>query len=215
MIVKNRNSKEIKGNFKFYRINCGSSKVIDSTRFDSFNGFYEGYAVVSKNGYYGVVNEQWEVTIPLKFKDLGVVNEGSIVFYDQYNGLRGLLDVNGKVIVEAKYSEILCFNEGLAAFLNDDGKWGFMNKDLKVVIKPEFLNINFFKPDPHRHPFNEGLANVQTANNKWNFINNKGEMVIAGNFLFTKSFVNGKAEVYKDNKWYTINKSGKCIRNCD
>ena len=84
-----------------------------------------------------------------------------------------------------------------------------------MVIEPQYLNINFFKPDPRRHPFNEGLANVQTSNNKWNYINNKGMMVITGNFLFAKSFVNGKAEVFKDNRWYTIDKTGKCIDNCD
>lgn len=215
LIVNKRNSKSIKGNFKFYRINCNFLGESDSTRFDSFNGFYEGYAVVSKNGKYGLIDDQWQVTIPIEFKDLGVVNEGSIVYYDEHSGFSGLLDVNGNVIVEAKYSEIHCFNNGLAAFLSNDGKWGFMDTNFQIVIKPKFLNINFYKPDPHRHPFNEGLANVQTQNNKWNFINNKGTIVIAGNFLFAKSFINGKAEVYKDNKWYKIDKSGKCINNCD
>ncbi|MCH2021895.1 MAG: WG repeat-containing protein [Saprospiraceae bacterium] len=215
LLINNRNSKGIKGSYKFYRVKCSGSKENDSTLYDSFNGFFEGYAVVSKDGYYGLINEEWEITIPLKYKDLGVVNEGSIVFYDQFSGLSGLLDVHGNIILDAKYSEIHCFNEGLAAFLNNEGKWGFINKSLKVVIEPQYLNINFFKPDPRRHPFNEGLANVQTSNNKWNYINNKGMMVITGNFLFAKSFVNGKAEVFKDNRWYTIDKTGKCIDNCD
>jgi hypothetical protein len=90
-----------------------------------------------------------------------------------------------------------------------------MDKNQKVIIQPKYANINFFKPDPARHPFYEGLANVQLENGFWNYINTKGEMVIAGNFLFAKSFQNGKAEVFKDNKWFTIDKTGKCVANCD
>jgi len=215
LIVKNRKIKLAEGDFKFYRTTCRAYKNVDTTRYDSFSGFTEGYAVVSKKGYYGVINEKKELVIPTQYRDLGAVNEGTISFFDENTGLYGLLDVTGKVLVEAKYPEIHPFNEGLAAFLNEEGKWGFMNKDLEVVIEPIYMGINFFKPDPNRHPFYEGLANVQTANSKWNYINTKGEMVIAGNFLFAKSFVNGEAEVFKNNKWYTINKSGKCVKNCD
>lgn len=215
LIVKNRNIRGAKGEYTYVRTTCNSYDNKDTTRFDSFNGFFEGYAVVSKNGLYGLVNEKMELTIPALYKDLGIVNEGSIVFYDQFAGLKGLLDVNGKVIVEAKYSEIHCFNEGLAAFLNEEGLWGFMDKDLKVVIKPQFMGVNFFLPDPNRHPFNDGLANVQNPDNKWNYINTKGDFVIKGDFLFSESFKGGKAKVFKDNKWYFINKSGKCIENCD
>lgn len=216
LIVENRDIENAKGSFKFYRINCPAQENCDSTdHYDSFGGFYEGYAVVSKGGYYGLVNEKWEVTIPFKHRDLGIVNEGSIEFYDEGSGLRGLLDVQGNVIVPPIYPEIHCFNEGLAAFLTDDAKWGFMDKNQKVIIQPKYANINFFKPDPARHPFYEGLANVQLENGFWNYINTKGEMVIAGNFLFAKSFQNGKAEVFKDNKWFTIDKTGKCVANCD
>lgn len=216
LIVENRDIEMAKGQVKFYRINCANLEKKDSVAYyDSFGGFYEGYAVVSKNGYYGLINEKGGLTIPLKYRDLGIVNEGSIVYYDENSGLRGLLDVNGNIIVPAKYGEIHCYNEGLAAFLTDEGKWGFMDKNQKVVIEPIYTNINFFKPNPARHPFNEGLANVQFQNGYWNFINTKGETVIAGNFMFTKSFQNGKAEVFKDNKWFTIDKTGKCIENCD
>jgi len=215
LTVKNRQIQGMKGSFKYYRTKCYFYENKDTTRYDSFLGFSEGYAVVSKNGFYGLINEAWEETIPLKYRDLGIVNEGSIMYYDHEKARSGLLDVNGNILVEAQYSEIHCYNEGLAAFLDDDGKWGFMDKNQKVVIKPKYSNINFYKPDPSRHPFNEGLANVQNTDGRWDYIDRTGKVVINGKFLFTKHFVNGAAEVYKDNKWYTINKSGNCIKNCD
>lgn len=213
--VDKRKIEGLEGNFSFERIFCHGYENTDTTRYDSFGEFREGYAVVSKNGKFGLINKDRELTIPLAFRDLGVVREGSIVFYDEYLGLKGLMNVHGEVLVEPQYVEMMPFNDGLAAFMTEEGKWGFLDKDLKVAIKPKFNNVHFFKPDPARKAFNEGLANVQTANDKWNYINTKGEMVIAGDFIFAKPFKNGKAEVSKNNKWYVINKAGDCVENCD
>lgn len=197
------------------RTNCIQYSNKDTTKFDTFNGFFEGYAVVSKNGLYGLINEEMELTIPYQYTDLGVVNEGSIVYYDKIAGRKGLLDVNGKQLVAAEYAEIHCFNAGLAAFLNEEGLWGFMNKALDVVIVPQYFGINFFLPDPNRHPFNEGLANVQMHNQKWNYINTKGAVIIQGDFLFAEAFVDGIARVFKNSKWYYIDPRGQCVADCD
>lgn len=213
--IKQRMVDGSKKDIQFIRINCFNHQNKDSSKYETFNGFFEGYAVVSKKGKYGLMNENMELTIPYKYADLGVVNEGSIVFYDEQSGKKGLLDVRGNILVAADYAEIHCFNEGLAAFLNEDGLWGFMDKSMNVVIKPQFKGINFFLPDPSRHPFNEGLANVQMSNDKWNFIDTKGNIVIKGDYLFTEAFKDGKARVYKNNKWFYINKGGQCIEDCD
>jgi hypothetical protein len=200
---------------RLLRTNCTQYNNKDTTKFDTFSGFFEGYAVVSKNGLYGLMNEKMELTIPYQYADLGVVNEGSIVYYDKVSGRKGLLDVNGKQLVAPEYAEIHCFNAGLAAFLNEDGLWGFMNKALEIVIEPQYMGMNFFLPDPNRHPFNEGLANVQKQNQKWIYINTKGEVRIQGDFLFAEAFVAGKARVFKNNKWYYIDPTGQCVADCD
>jgi hypothetical protein len=129
---------------RLLRTNCTQYNNKDTTKFDTFSGFFEGYAVVSKNGLYGLMNEKMELTIPYQYADLGVVNEGSIVYYDKVSGRKGLLDVNGKQLVAPEYAEIHCFNAGLAAFLNEDGLWGFMNKALEIVIEPQYMGMNFF-----------------------------------------------------------------------
>ncbi len=215
--VKNRKIEGLEGDYQFYRVMCQTQPNKDSTRYDSFSGFNEeGYAVVSKAGKYGVLNQNNELTVSLSYKDLGAIREGTVTFFDQQIGLYGLLDVtNGQLLVEPKYIEIMAFSEGLAAFMVEGGKWGFLNRDLEVAIEPKFTNVNFFKPDLYRNAFNEGLANVETAPGKWNYIDKTGQVVIAGDFLYTKGFENGAAEVYKDNKWYFINKAGECVKNCE
>lgn len=215
--ITNRKIESFEGDYQFHRVLCQTQPNKDTTRYDSFGSFSEGgYAVVSKKGKFGVLNQNNELTVPLLYRDLGVVREGAVSFFDEKIGLYGLLDVtNGKILVEPKYIEIMAFSEGLAAFLTEDGKWGFLNTDLEIAIEPKFTNVNFFKPDPYRNAFNEGLANVETEPGKWNYIDKTGQIVIYGDFSYTKGFKNGEAEVYKDSKWYFINKGGKCIKNCE
>ncbi|BDS11255.1 WG repeat-containing protein [Aureispira anguillae] len=215
LVAKNRKIKNLEGDYSFRRTYCHQHENSDTTLYDSFGEYFEGYAVVSKNGKFGLINEAGVLTIPLAFRDIGIVREGRITFYDEYLGLRGIMDVNGNVLLEPKYIELMAYSNGLAAFLSEEGKWGFLNLELEIAIEPKYTNVNFFKPDPTRQAFSEGLANVQVENDKWNYIDTKGNRVIAGDFLFTEPFKNGEARVFKNNKWYTINKAGKCIKNCD
>lgn len=215
--VKNRKIEGLEGDYQFHRIMCQIEPNKDTTRYSSFSGFNEeGYAVVSRQGKYGVLNENNELTVPLFYRDLGAIREGTVSFFDQQIGLYGLLDAtNGKLLVEPQYIEMMAFSDGLAAFLTEEGKWGFLNRDLEIAIKPVFFNVNFFKPDPYRNAFNEGLANVETAPGQWNYIDKTGQITIKEDFAYTKGFKGGEAEVYKDGKWYFINKAGKCVKNCE
>ena len=217
MKIKNRKIEGLEGDYQFYRVMCQTQPNKDTNRYDSFGGFNEeGYAVVSKKGKFGVLNKNKELSVPLSYRDLGVIREGAVSFFDEHIGLYGLLDAtNGKLLVEPQYIEIMAFSEGLAAVLTADGMWGFLNRDLEMAIEPKFVNVNFFKPDPYRNAFNEGLANVETEPGKWNYIDKTGQIVINGDFSYTKGFKNEEAEVYKDGKWYFINKGGNCSKNCD
>jgi len=215
--VKNRKIEGFDGDYQFYRVFCQTQVNKDSTLYDNFAGFNEaGYAVVSKKGKFGVLNQNNELSVPLAYRDLGVIKEGAVSFFDENIGLYGLLDAtNGTQLIEPMYIELTAFSEGLAAFMSEDGMWGFLNRDLEVVIEPMFTNVNFFKPDPYRNVFNEGVANVETESGKWNYIDKTGQIVIKGDFLYTRGFKNDEAEVYKDGKWYFINKEGACVKNCE
>jgi hypothetical protein len=215
--VTNRKTERLEGDYKFNRVLCQTQVNKDTTLYNSFGSFSEGgYAVVSKKGKFGILNQNNELTVPLRYRDLGVIREGAVTYFDENVGLYGLLDVtNGALLVEPQYIEIMAFSAGLAAFMTEDGKWGFFNRDLEIAIEPKFLNVNFFKPDPYRNAFNEGLANVETEAGKWNYIDQTGQILIKEDFAYTKGFKNGEAEVYKDGKWFFINKRGECVKNCE
>lgn len=211
--INGRKLKNAEGDFYFIRIYCPSKPNKDSTLYHSFGGFSEGYAVVSKFDFYGVVDKDWNVVIPMQYKDLGQVLEGKVTYYDENEVKWGFLDLEGNVLLPPKHVELMGFSEGRAAFLDDNGFWGFYDENLNVALQPIYDNVNFYKPDVNRKAFNEGLANVKMQGAGWNYINRDGEVVIGGDFVLAGGFKNGEAKVYGKGEYY-INKSGKCVRNC-
>jgi len=99
------------------------------------------------------------------------------------------------------------FKEEMVA-VKKNNKFGFMNKEGKVVIECKFANVC---------DFHEGLAAVQMEPfGEWGFINKKGELVISpqyhSDYLYSiiSYFSEGLAAVQigKNGKWGYINKEG-------
>ena len=105
-----------------------------------------------------------------------------------------------------QYDKVMDFSEGLAA-VSKDGKWGFIDKTGKEVIKPQYDNISgdYMKGIGG---LKEGLALV-SKNGKWGWINKDGKVVI--NFLYKHAgdFNEGLAAVDINGKTGYIDKTGK------
>jgi hypothetical protein len=101
----------------------------------------------------------------LRFTDCDDFNEGYAVV--KHMGKRGIINLDGELVVKNKYSQIASFSEGLAAF-KEGAKFGFMNARGEVVIDPIYHAVD---------SFSNGLAAVRLKH-KWGFINTKGELVI-------------------------------------
>ncbi|MCP4442923.1 MAG: WG repeat-containing protein [Aureispira sp.] len=215
IVIHNRDVHNIKGKFEQYQINCESAtdSTYSNELYDSFGGFFEGYAVVGKKGLYGLINEQWEEVFPPQYIELSNVNENSMTYYDTMTQRYGIIDTDNKIIIEPQFDETHPFNDGLAAVL-DGGFWGFMNKEGEVVIGPKYRQINIFSAEPSRHPFNEGLANV-AIDQKWSYINTSGQTVIPPSYIYAEGFKNGKARVNDGVKFFYIDKTGKCVQDCE
>lgn len=217
LFISDRKLPDFGGDFRAYRVNCpGDTATRDAALFDRVDGFYNGYSVASRNGQLMVINENNQVVleVPKQYTGAKTVNEESLVVFDETAQRYGIMDLSGKMIVPAKYDNMLPFNAGLAAFVNDKGLWGFMDRQGKIVVQPQFnmLSINMELPD--QLPFNEGLAAVG-IDGKWGYIDPKGKMVIPMRFGFAKAFENGKAQVYDETgRWIWIDKTGKCIQDC-
>ena len=108
--------------------------------------------------------------------------------------------------LDANYTEILGFSEGMAA-VNKDGKWGFIDtsgNEVVACIYDRVLN------------FSEGLASVTVGTvltgMKCGYINKTGETIIPFDYLLAYSFNDGLAAVTKDARSFGyIDKSGATV----
>jgi len=100
------------------------------------------------------------------------------------------------------------FSDGLLR-VEDKGKWGFLDEDLKIKILPKYDLIWEFK---------EGLAEVR-IDGKWGFINKNEEMAIKPrfedvndkNFVDFFNFQDGLAVAALNGKIGAINKKGEFV----
>ncbi len=90
--------------------------------------------------------------------------------------------------------------EGLFPVI-EDGKWGFIDKTGKIVIKPKFDNAKLFS---------EGLAAILIVD-KWGYIDRMGKIVFKPKFDEGRNFSEGMACVKIAGKWGYINKTGRII----
>ena len=94
----------------------------------------------------------------------------------------------------------LPMDQPLAA-VSQGGKWGFIDKQGRMVIPPQF---------EHAQYFSEGLAAAKQGG-KWGFIDKQGRMVIPPQFEEVKLFSEGLAAVKQAGKWGFIGKQGKMV----
>ncbi|MFC0392653.1 WG repeat-containing protein, partial [Paenibacillus mendelii] len=107
----------------------------------------------------------------------------------------------GDVNVRPKFVHNPFFNDGLAALMNKDGKFGYIDKEGKVVIPFEYDNTQLFT---------EGFAAVN-KDDKWGFVNKKGEVVIPLEYDWAFIFEDGLIPARKDGKFGFIDKTGNTI----
>lgn len=119
--------------------------------------------------------------------------------------------------------------------IRDNGRYGYIDRDGFVVIKPQYEDGYNFSEGlarvglQHRYgfidktakivvrpkfqnaeDFSEGLALV-AINNRYGFINNMGEVAIPLDYEFANSFSEGLAVFYKDSKCGYLNKTGEIV----
>lgn len=125
--------------------------------------FTKNKVVKDDMGYF-IVNENGE-RISNKFNKITEFHNGLAVF--TLHEKDGIVDINGCIVIEAKYQKIV-FDSNLYRF-RENGKWGLMNSNLKVICKPKFTFIELFDGKKYARVI---------AENKWGAISKNGRIVI-------------------------------------
>jgi hypothetical protein len=153
------------------------------------------------------------------------------------NGLWGLLDGTGRVLIPAKFQPILSYHNGYATVMSND-KVGMIDTSGKFIIQPRYDFITEYDKliavrdggkwqfiDDHGKFLSipapqaiicgrsgkwleDGLGAV-IYNGRCGYINAEGKLAIEPRFDFVSSFRNGYAAVFENSAWRYIDKNGK------
>ncbi len=112
--------------------------------------FSEGLGCVKRGKLYGFVDATGKEVIPPQFDDVGQdgFTNGLCVVSKGKKDVYFFIDLHGKKAIDADFEGAYGFHEELAA-VRVKGKWGFIDKSGKFVIKPRFFSVG---------SFNNGLA---------------------------------------------------------
>lgn len=176
--------------------NIAAVAITDSSYFDSIFG--EGYTILNDLVY----NEVTEDFNPILGKDGKEYTYVDFRRIEKSKDYFTFINNNNEILSDVRYEEAYSFklNDDFTA-VKLDGKFGFIDTDFNIVIKPIFQMIQ---------PFSEDLAPAK-LNGKYGFIDRAGNVVI--DFKYSEvinGFVNGVAQVTGlDRKTLYLNSAGQ------
>lgn len=140
-----------------------------------------------------------------KISPIFYYSEGLIPFsyINDPNHKYGLIDSNGKIVLEPKYQEIKPFSNGLTIIMNNN-HYGVIDKSFKEIIPIKYTEIYLNPEEPE-------LITARNEYGKYGFINNTGNVAIPFNFDNASTFQNNIACIEINGKFGYINAEGKQI----
>lgn len=144
-----------------------------------------------------------------------LINKGHKANEDEYIYLWGFANKKGKLVIDAKYSEVKSFRHGVAFVKlsqDNDGylstNWILINKKGKQkgdisIPDQQFCPVGQFSSDPN-------LAWVYQAG-VYKYIKTNGKFAFDGAYDEAGDFINGVARVKQGSNIYFINSKGKQI----
>ena len=157
------------------------------------------YAVLSRDGKFGCINESGETIIPFMYEFADKFTGGFARV--KLNGKYGYINMNNETVIPFEYDNAGKVNNGMAR-VEKNGRSGFINMTTKAVTALQYIQAN---------DYSEGLAAVMNSNGQWGFIDVNGNYVIAPQYIKAESFKNGQATVHNGNNFLYINTTGQVV----
>jgi hypothetical protein len=193
-------------------------EVLSVTRpgYSAFSNSYAKFVLQTTPSQYGLIDKYGQrVSAMQRMKtDTGRVT----VYYDRFFYISDFYE--GKAIVllaDSKdepytylsndlwlstktFEEADIYSEGLAG-VKIKGKWGYMNHDYDIEIRPQF---------DFATPFNEGYAKVM-SDKYFGFIDKKGDYIIEPKYVKTGLLREGVVPAMIGEKWGLLDKDGNWL----
>ena len=152
--------------------NCPQG-AMEEERYENASAFTGQYAVVRSNGEWMMIDAAGPREKIEKFDDVKLYQNGEFLYTDNYfvasrNGRYGLYNINGEPVNSFTAKDMDNYYGEAVAFSDDNGQWGYVDQEGKVLIEPQYLCAK---------SFSNGLAAVYNGE-AWGFIKPSGKLVI-------------------------------------
>jgi hypothetical protein len=156
---------------------------------------------------YGFINRSGKIIIDPQYEYASNFSEGFAAIIDE-TGKYGFINNLGEITFFPGATDLRKYQSGYAAIRFE--KWGYIDKELKIAIKPEYIKCG---------NFSNGLAPVAvrddvTKKNYYTFIDEKGVPQFSGRFESAQEFNNDLALVVLNNQSGFIDVSGNEVIKC-
>ncbi len=185
--------------------------------------FTDEFIVVVKHSKVGFLNYNGMEVIPCLYDYNAHVDEDAGAIYISKDGVRGVIDFLGNVLVPFKYDDCSWDYLDHIVTVCKNGKYGLVSLEEKKEILPPIYD----KIKTARNVYDDGIVYVPNPapsnvfavqkNDKWGFVNFKGTVIIPCTYDNDKAnprtnmFVNGVSIVKKDGKYGLIDLNGKIV----
>jgi hypothetical protein len=172
--------------------------------YDNAYSFQEGVAGVYKDDKFGFINKKGETVIPFQYdagfwfkKGLGIVKKKTDGSYGN-NRIWGLINKENEFVIsfEEGYKFLGFLEEGLISAKKKENRYGFIDRNGKVVIPFKYYHADSFK---------NGMAKVTTP-------------IKCTSMPLTPDLVEGRGipdDCENASEPFYIDKRGRCVKDCN
>jgi hypothetical protein len=176
-----------------------SGKLVIPTKYSRAHDFSEGLAAVRDDVKWGYMDKSGRWHIRPTFTEAGNFEHGMAIV--RKGRREGVIDTEGNFILAPEMEQVYPSTNGVRMFKHEDGLYGYLSENGKVISKAVFSDAR---------PFSEDLAAV-CRDEKWGFINKAGAFVIEPTFQDAGSFHHGLAVACVNRKFGLINAKAKFV----
>lgn len=116
-------------------------KIIINPNFDYTDGFRDALSIVGRNGKRGAIDREGKILLPLRYDSVSRAGD-RLIIHD--NGLFGLTNTAGHVLIETRYDALHVIDEHYVLVKRDE-QWGVVTHEGLPVIP---MMYDFMKYDP-------------------------------------------------------------------
>lgn len=103
----------------------------------------QGIVIAKESGKYHFYDENFKRKNDFSADDIDICIDGKTVAFKK-EGKWGFVGIDGKIVVEPKYSKAKSYSNRYAAVCNDEGLWGFLNDKYELCIDYSYKDAYYF-----------------------------------------------------------------------